>query len=281
MSIVTIARFTFHEALRKRVVLAAAILSLVFLALFALGFYYFVSETAKYAAQRTSPSNIGIREFGVLVMMGLYVVNFSGGLLAIFTAVATISGEIESGTLHAIVPKPVKRWEIVVGKWLGYALMLSTYVFVMAWSVMGIAYFLSGYMPAHPWNGSILMVLVSLLLLCLTFAGGTLFSTVTNGIVVFMLYGIASAGGMVEGVGVLIKSDLLVNIGIVTSLLVPSDAIWKAATYFLQPRLFDLIPIPTPFSSVSPPSGAMVVYAIGYCAAVLLVGIRLFQRRDL
>ncbi|MBI2864113.1 MAG: ABC transporter permease [Chloroflexi bacterium] len=281
MNVITVARFTFREALKKKVVLAAGILSVVFLALYALGFHFFVDESARTAAANSNPATYFARQFGVLVMMGLYVVNFFGGLLAIFTAVGTISGEIESGTLHAVVPKPVRRWEIVVGKWLGYAVMLSVYVFGMAWGVMGLAWVQNGYMPSEPLNGSLLMVLVSLLLLSLTFAGSAMFSTVTNGIVVFMLYGIASVGGMVEGMGTIIKSDLLVNIGIITSLLVPSDAIWKAATYFLQPRVFDLIPIPTPFSSVSPPSIPMVVYAAGYCAVVLLGGIRLFQRRDL
>jgi len=279
VNVITMARFTFHEALRKKVLLAAVLLSLAFLALYTVGFYYYMRESAKFASGR--PTDVLVRDYGMLVMMGLYVVNFSGGLLSIFTAVGTISGEIESGTLHCIVPKPIRRWEIVAGKWLGYAVMLSVYVLGMSWAVMGIAYAFSGYLPSEPLKGSLLMVLVSLLLLSMTISGSTLFSTVTNGVVVFMLYGIASVGGMVEGVGVLLKSELLVNIGIVTSLIVPSDSIWKAATYFLQPRLFNLIPIPTPFSSVSPASPAMFIYAVGYCAAILLFGIRLFQRRDL
>jgi len=279
MNVVTMARFTFHEALRKRVLLAAIVLSLVFLALYTVGFFYYMRESAKFPPGR--PTDMFVREYGMLVMMGLYVVNFCGGLLSIFTSVGTISGEIESGTLHCVVPKPIRRWEIMAGKWLGFALMLSVYVLVMSWAIMGIAYAFSGYLPSEPLNGSMLMVLVSLLLLSMTISGSALFSTVTNGVVVFMLYGIGSVGGMVEGVGVLLKSELLVNIGIVTSLIVPSDSIWKAATYFLQPRLFNLIPIPTPFSSVSPASPAMVTYAVGYCVVILLLGIRLFHRRDL
>ncbi|MDO8671417.1 MAG: ABC transporter permease [Dehalococcoidia bacterium] len=280
MNVITIANFTFHEALRKKVVLAAAVLSFAFLALYALGFHFFVTEAAR-SVRVSGTASIFAREFGVLVMMGLYVVNFFGGLLAIFTAVGTISGEIESGTLHAVVPKPIRRWEIMVGKWLGYAIMLSVYVFVMAWGVIGLSYVQNGYLPSQPLYGSCLMVLVSLLLLSLTFAGSAIFTTVTNGIVVFMLYGIASVGGMVEGIGTLIQSEILLNIGIVSSLIVPSDVIWKSATYFLQPRLFDLIPVPTPFSSVSPPSLPMIAYAIGYCVVVLLAGIKLFQQRDL
>jgi Cu-processing system permease protein len=280
MRTLAIARFTFREALRKKVLLGAAVLSLGFLAIYALGAHFSYQD---FARQSMRGEVLGMRALiaNAFTMAGLYVVNFLAGLLAIFTAVGTIASEIDSGTLHAILPKPVRRWEVILGKWVGFALMLVIYLALMAASVMLIVRFTWGEVPPQPLLGIALMSLSTLLLLSLTVLGSTIFSTVATGIVVFMIYGVGLMGGFIEQIGSLLQNETMVNTGIITSLIIPSDVLWKMASYTMQPESVIARAITTPFWGSSPPSPAMVAYAILYTGGALALATYVFRRRDL
>lgn len=65
----------------------------------------------------------------------------SGVLVAIFVAVNTITTEIEDWTVVTVLSKPVRRWEFVVGKFLGvvftltlvYAVLTVVYILLVWW----------------------------------------------------------------------------------------------------------------------------------------------------
>jgi Cu-processing system permease protein len=217
-------------------------------------------------------------------MAGMYVVNFLTIMMTVLTSVDTLSGEIASGTIHTMVSKPIRRWEILLGKWLGFAGMVSLYLLLMAGGVVGLVFALSGYTPPHPLAGMALMWLNALLLLSVSLMGGTLFSTLANGVMVFGLYGIAFIGGWIEQIGTFLQnqanSQTAVNIGVITSLILPSEALWKRAASELQSPLVAALGF-SPFSSTSVPSNAMIVYAVIYLMVVFAMAVRLFNTRDL
>lgn len=70
--------------------------------------------------------------------VGLAGISLFGSLTAIFLGVFLLYGEIQRRTIHAIVSKPIERWEFVVGKYLGMALILSVLVAVFAASMVGL-----------------------------------------------------------------------------------------------------------------------------------------------
>ncbi|HEX9371017.1 MAG TPA: ABC transporter permease subunit, partial [Roseiflexaceae bacterium] len=262
-TIATITWLTFHEARRRRMVLAALGLGGVFLLLYAIGLALIDRNLKEHP-----PSAMQLRfGYNLLLMAGLYVIHFLTIMLAIFASVDTISGEIGSHTIQAIVTKPVRRWQVVLGKWLGYAAMMMLYLGLLGGGIMLIVYLLVGYVPPNPLAGLLLLILEALVLLSLSLLGGTRLSTLTNGVVLFMLYGLAFIGAWVEQIGALLQSHAAVNVGIVTSLLMPVEALWRRAAYLMQPPV--LSSLPSPFSGVSPPSAAMVVYALGYAAIAL------------
>jgi len=118
--------------------------------------------------------------------------------------------------------------------------------------------------------------------LTLSILGGTRLSTLTNGVVIFMLYGLAFIAGWIEQIGSVLRSDAAVNVGIVVSLIMPSEAMWKRAAYLMQPPfLRELGFSATPFGAASAPSEAMVVYTVLYVVIALAVAVRWFGRRDL
>ena len=283
--ILAVARFTFREAVRKKMVLGGVLLSLGFLALYALGSYLAYADYARDLNRGGAASGqmMSVRPLiaTMLALAGLYVVNFLAGALAIFTAVGTIASEIESGTLHAILPKPIRRWEVLLGKWLGYAVMLVTYQLTMGGSVLLIVLWTWGEALPQPLLGLSLLALSTLLLLSLTILGSTMMTVLANGIVVFMLYGVGLMGGLVEQLGSLVRNETMVNLGIASSLIIPSDVLWKMGSYVMQPQDVVAQAITTPFFGSSPPSPTMIVYAIAYTVLAMSLAAAIFNRRDL
>jgi len=282
LSTLVIARLTFAEAARRRILLAALILGVIFLLIYGLGFHFILADVERSMRNRSLVQLNEVRNF--LMMAGMYVVNFLTIMMTVLTSVDTLSGEIASGTIHTMVSKPIRRWEILLGKWLGFAGMVSLYLLLMAGGVVGLVFALSGYTPPHPLAGMALMWLNALLLLSVSLMGGTLFSTLANGVMVFGLYGIAFIGGWIEQIGTFLQnqanSQTAVNIGVITSLILPSEALWKRAASELQSPLVAALGF-SPFSSTSVPSNAMIVYAVVYLMVVFALAVRLFNTRDL
>jgi ABC-type transport system involved in multi-copper enzyme maturation permease subunit len=275
-NIATITWLTFHEARRRRMVLAALVLGGLFLLLFSVGFAYIHQEMQ----QEGVSGRVASSSYNFLLMAGLYVIHFLMIMISIFASVDTISGEVTSHTIQSIATKPVQRWQIVLGKWLGYAAMLALYLFLLGGGIMLIVYLMVGYVPAQPHLGLLLLLLEALVLLSLSLFGGTRFSTMTNGIVLFMLYGLAFIGSWVEQIGFMLQSGAAVRIGIISSLLLPVEALWRLASHLMQPPLLSELPV-SPFASASIPSTAMVIYALSYAAVALLLAISTFSQRDL
>lgn len=276
LHITNIAWLTFHEARQRRVVLVALLLGLGFVLLFALGVWQINQQI-----QQESPSLlIRQRAYNFLLLAGLYVVHFLTVMISIFSSVDTIAGEIASHTIQTMVTRPIRRWQIVVGKWVGYALMLAAYLLLLCGGVVASVYLIGDYLPPNLLQGLSLLLLEALVLLALSLLIGSRFSTLANGMTLFMLYGVAFIGAWVEQIGALLQSGAAVRIGIVTSLLLPVEALWRRAAYVMQPPTPGNLPV-SPFSISSAPSTAMVIYAICYGLVMLVLATFVFGRRDL
>jgi len=190
-----------------------------------------------------------------LTLAGLYAVNFLLVMTAVLLPVDTLSGEIASGVIQTVAAKPIRRSDIVLGKWLGHWLVMAGYLALLAGGVLAIARVFGHFTPPHVARGLPLMLLEGTVLLTLSVAGGTRLSTVTNGILAFGLYGLAFIGSWVEQIGTL-------------------------AAFNMQPPIMRELAA-TPFSPASVPSAAMVVWAAAYAAVALAIGVRAFTKRAL
>ncbi len=277
MNTLVITRLTIQEARRRKLLWTALLLGLAFLAFFGIGLYFMYRDAVQHITAQSMQLNILLN---FALMAGLYTVNFLVVMMAVLTPVDTLSGEITSHTIQCIVTKPLNRWEVVVGKWLGFVVMLLLYVAFMAGGVMLIVYAITRYNAPNAWEGIGLMLLAGLVLLTVSILGGTRLSTLANGVLGFGLYGLAFIGGWIEQIGALVRNETAVNLGIMTSLVMPSEALWKRAAYQMQPPVIRELGV-TPFSAASAPSDAMIVYAGLYVLAILGLALWAFQRRDL
>ncbi len=275
----TIAELTFREMRRRKIVWAALGLGMAFIAIYSVGFYYIVQDMRRtpYYVGRDITLDTG---FNFTVMAALYVVSFLGVMLAVLISVGTLSGEISSHTIQALAVKPFPRAVLVLGKWLGLALMLAVFIALLAAGVILATWRIADYVLPHALEGVLLIILQALIMLSVSLLGGTRLSTVANGVVAFMFYGLAFVGGWIEQVGAFLNNDTAVDIGIISSLLVPSEAMWKMAAYKMQPPVVRALGA-SPFASPSAPSTAMLIYALVYTLGLVALAVHSFNRRDL
>lgn len=278
MSLFIFSELTIREAQRRRILIVALIMGLAFLLLFAVAFHYVYLQMEKDGITSSQQGNLIT---GFLLTAGLYAANLLVMVIAVLVSVTTISGEIDSHTIDALITKPVRRWEVVLGKWLAFAVLLIIYTLFLAGGLMLIVYLRAGYSLNNVAVGLALMVLQALIILSITIAGGTRLSTLANGVLAFTLYAIAFLGGWVEQIGAIFRNEAAVDIGIITSLIMPSEILWKKAQTIFQPQLTSNPYTAGPFVVSSQPSDLMILYGVFYMLFFLVFAMWSFSTRDL
>jgi Cu-processing system permease protein len=110
-----IARNTFREAVRNKI-----LYSLLFFALLVIASAMALGQLTLHEELRTTRD------------VGLYGIDLFGVIIAIFVGVNLLYKELDLKTVYTILPKPLRRWEFVLGKWLGMLLTLAVQMAVMA-----------------------------------------------------------------------------------------------------------------------------------------------------
>lgn len=272
--LLTIAQLTLYEAMRRRILTAALIGGAAFLALFATGLHFVLRDSA----------NISMVErrvmLTVLSLAALYAANMLVVLTAVLLPVDTLSGEIGSGVIQTLASKPIRRRDIVLGKWLGHWIVMAGYFALLAGGVLVILGTLAHYTPPRVERGFPLMLFEGTLLLTLSIAGGTRLSTVTNGMLAFGLFGFATVGNWIEQIGTFTDNGAARYVGTIASLVMPSESMWQLAASQMQPTIMRELGA-SPFSPLSVPSPAMVWWTAGYVVVVMALGLRTFEKRAL
>lgn len=284
----TIARLTFWEGSRKKVFLVTILLSVAFFLLYGAALRFTAQEMqglgAVHGPQLVVQQMVGQQLLGA----GLYFGSFLLALLALLASVGSVASEIESGLLHAIVSKPIRRSDIILGKFLGYGSMLTVYALVLYGGLLTLNQYYNpvalGFLTlAKGIGGALIFALQPLILLGVALLCSTLLRTLTAGIVSIVLFGLGAVGGFLEQIGSIVNKADLVNLGIATSLVMPSDALFRKLLTVVTGS--DMNPLSSlsvgPFGVSVPPSNAMLVYACLYLVACLGLAIYHFERKDL
>lgn len=269
-TVLLMAKVTFIEAARRKILWMAAIAGVAFLGLYVTGLRSIQPNV------RPSPQEA----YGAITMMVLYAGSMMTSLMAALISCDTLSGEIASGTIHAVATKPVDRWCLVLGKWIGFAGMMALYVFYIEGGTMALAWVVRRHITPHAAPALGLLWLQTIVLLGVTMLCSTRLAALTSGACTVGLYGLAFMGGWIEQFGAIRHVRASVDLGILASLVMPSDALWRRVAYEVQPPLLGAIGA-TPFSSLTVPSAAMMIYAAGYAVLTLTAALIVFEKRDL
>lgn len=285
------ALFTFREAWRKKVVLVAGLLTLAFLALYGTGLHFVLDSDRANFADPALADFIALTETILIFSMGVYLASFLVAGLAILSAVGSIAGEIENGTLYPLMVRPLSRRDLLLGKFFGLAAMLATYAALFFLALAGLIYWQTGLVIPGLAPALGLFVLKPMVLLSVTLLGTTRLTTLGNGVFAFGLYSLAVVGGKMEQIGVLLGSTATVYTGVVTSLILPADAVYRRLVATVVDRIatgngqdlpfFNPQNILGPFGSQSTPSDWMLVYTLAYIVFMLAAAVSTFKRRDI
>lgn len=279
--ILAVAGLTFREAYRRKVFIAALVMSGGFLLLFGLGLHFAGSEILP---QTGVADELARRVIATQMLnFGLVPASFIVGLTAVFASVGTISGELETGVAYGVLARPVRRTEVVIGKFLGLAVMLAAYDVLLVASLSLLAAWQVG-TPLRNLPGALLFfALEPVLLVAVAVLGSTRLPTLANGVLCTAAYGVAWVGGGIEQIGGFIKNATMENIGIVASLLLPVDAMHRKAMSMLVPQGLLGLDAAGAAGMGTPalPSVWMTVYALVYIVGVVWLAGRLFSHRDL
>lgn len=281
---IAIALASFKEALRKKIFLAVGILTIVYLTLFSLLVYFSMDNMRRVGADTMT---LFMNASAFISVLGFYFSSMLVAFLTIMASVGAISSELANGSIHAIITKPIKRWEYVGGKLLGIGTLVIAYSVFLYFAVVIICAVIKlppittiGALPLL--KGLLLFVFEPIVILALSIFGSVYFKTLTNGIFVIAIYILGMIGSMMEQIGALVASEGLLKWGILSSLISPFDVIYRQMTS----AVFSDVGLSNPlfgssFIANTVPSNWMNLYILIYLCSLIIFAVMKFNRKDI
>jgi ABC-type transport system involved in multi-copper enzyme maturation permease subunit len=279
--IITIARLTILEASRRRLLLALGVLTIVVIALTSWGF------SRLPTVKGVTPAEVRLAASQLTILVAFM---FSGVLALGSTLVAapTVASDIESGIALAILPRPIRRSELLMGKWLGLAALVILYAAGSGLlELLGI-WLATSYTPPHPILTLLFVAAEGIVLMSLALLLSTRLSPMTGGVIALVLFFVAWIGGIALAVGQAFSNDTIINIGLGSRLLIPTDGLWHGAIFNLEPsQVLTLAKAAgraragNPFLAEDPLPAAYIAWCVAWVIGVLGLANWSFARRDL
>ncbi|MCU1237821.1 MAG: hypothetical protein JWP63_5788 [Candidatus Solibacter sp.] len=131
MKIRALAWNTFSSLLRNKLII---LFCAVFLAIVLLMMTPLMMTRSMAASPTAATTMVLSLVSGIMSMLTGF-----GSMLAAWAAADAVAGEMKSGTILAVMARPVRRWEFLLGKYLGVQLLMLVYVLAM----LGMSYLLA------------------------------------------------------------------------------------------------------------------------------------------
>jgi ABC-type transport system involved in multi-copper enzyme maturation permease subunit len=281
MRVLTIARLTILEASRRKLLIALAGLTVVVVVLTSWGF------SRLPTMKNVTPAEVRLAASQLTILVAFM---FSGVLALGSTLVAapSIASDIESGIALAILPRPIRRSEVLMGKWLGLALLVTLYAGGSGvLELLGI-WLGTGYLPPNPAAALAFVAAEGIVLMSLALLLSTRLAPMTGGVIALVLFFVGWIGGIALAIGQVFDNGTIKNIGLGSRLVIPTDGLWHGAIYYLEPtdilsaaRAAGRARAGNPFFADAPLTLAYLVWVAAWIVVVLLAANWSFARRDL
>jgi ABC-type transport system involved in multi-copper enzyme maturation permease subunit len=283
--ILVIARLTVQETSRRRLILALIILTLIVVGVSAWGFQKITTVT------NGEGTTLPPEQVALITSQLLIVVTFMfSGVLALSAAVVAgplISSEVESGLLLSILARPVRRSEVVIGKWLGLAVLVALYAAGSAFLELAAVDWATGYVPPHPIQLVLYVGMEGLALLSLGLLLSTRLSGITGGVIALVAWLMGWIGGVVGDIGAGLQNDAVEKVGLITHTILPTDLLWRGAIYALEPDAFlatmraaGAAARANPFFAADPPPILFLLWVVVWFGLMLGLSVWSFRARE-
>ena len=205
--------------------------------------------------------------------------------VGVFSSVGAIATEIERGTILAVVARPVARWEIVLGKLIGYGGLAVFYLVAESLLIAGFLFVMTGVWIPEIAPALALLALNVTVMVALSLLGSTRLSTVANGVIIVVLYLGLTNTGILFGIGELLRSDLLKGLADYSRFLLPVGPVSDQAGGLLLGASAELIAgAPAsggPSEFLLPQREWLWIYEVVYLPVVVALAALSLGRRDL
>jgi ABC-type transport system involved in multi-copper enzyme maturation permease subunit len=214
----------------------------------------------------------------VILDLGFSAISIFGTLIAIFIGIGLVYKELEKRTVYALLSKPVHRYELILGKYLGLLFTLLVNVAIMTVGLeLALLYTgrigFGGYLRVLPGVFVIFLSLALVTALALLFSS---FSTpALSALFTFFLWVIGHFGSDLQGFGELTRSAPIRWLCRVLYYVIPN---------FSNFRMIDsrnILQIPGYFQPIDPFAIAgATIYCVVYCTLILSLSISILMHRD-
>jgi ABC-type transport system involved in multi-copper enzyme maturation permease subunit len=253
--IAAIAVYTFKEAARERV-----LYNLIVFALLMIG-----------AAILVGNISVGIEQI-IIINLGLSSISVFGLLMAIFIGIGLVYKEIERRTIYTILSKPVRRWELIVGKYAGLCLTILINTSIMTAGFYAALFYQKRHLGAEDFRplGAIYFILLEL---ALVVGIAIFFSSISTPILsAFFTFCVYVIGHFLSEIRFLGQASHIKAVETVTS-----------GIYFLLPNFSDFDMIARTAHGQAIPHITLIansLYALLYVAILLSAAILIFEQRE-
>ena len=280
----TIALLTIREAARRRILWVLLALTIISVVVTGWG-----TERLATLAREDGVAELQIR-VGVsqILILVAFMFSFVLAMTAAFLGAPAIASDLESGVALALLARPIRRADYVVGRWLGLVAVIVAYAVGSGLFEIAVVRVLTGHAPPEPWIAVAFLAAQAVVLLSIALLLSTRLPAIASGAICVVLFGLAWMAGVFAGIGRVFGVDALVAVAQASRWLFPSDGLWRGVIYGLEPPLvvleatrFGAAADANPFYAASPPPVAFVVWSAVWVAATLAAAVWSVNRREI
>ncbi len=279
-----IARHTFTECLRRRILLIVPLVTAAFLALYALGAHYAFQSAEGTVGLRAGLVDAVALAGSTLVGLSMFVTLFLGASLGIFLTFSSVRGDAEQGLLQQLVVRPVARSGLLAGRFLGASALCGSYALLLYLACVVITGVIGGWWPTPFLPPGLALVAAVIVMIALSLLGSVFLPALPNGIVMFMVFGAGLLGGLLAQLGDVIGSPSLRTTGRVTSWVLPFEALYQDGLNSLTSSATGLTRVVVrlgPLGGAQEGGAWLLPWAALYVAITGAVALAAFSRKDL
>jgi ABC-type transport system involved in multi-copper enzyme maturation permease subunit len=282
---ITIARLTIHEAARRRILWVLLALTLVTVGLTGWGTAA-LANLARDGGTGELEIRIGVSQ---ILILAAFMFSFVLAMTAAFLAAPAIASDLETGIAAALLARPLRRTELVVGRWLGLTAVIATYAAASGLLEIGAVALLTGHAPPQPLVAVAYLIGQAVVLLTTALLLSTRLPSIAAGAVSVVLFGLSWMAGVFTGIARVLGAEALADATAAARWLFPSDGLWRGVVYGLEPPAVVLIAAgalgdeadANPFFAAAPPPLAFTVWSVVWIAAVVALAAWSLERREI
>jgi len=247
-----IALNTFQESLRKKTFYILLVVALVVIG--ASRFFSFLAAED---------------EIKMIKDVSFSTIEFFGALIAIFTALAAVSGEIEKRTIYPLLSKPITRSNFIIGKLIGQSLIILLNVVLMSIFFI-VLLFIKKSPPNIETFKTIFLIFIELVLIgSITLAVATFATDAFNLIFSFFLYIVGHLISYGKSLLERVENMVLKGLGEMLYTVIPNYE-----NFNIKDKV--VVGVNVSWQYV----GQTLLYGIIYIAIAVLIGVYFFNKRE-